>query len=699
MKNYSLLILTVILLHMSAKAQTSQQNPLNDSFTTAYQTPPFSQIKEEHFKPAIEAAIAEAREEIKLITDNSSEPTFENTIEPLDFSAKKLSRINAVFYHLNAAETTDNLQQIAKEISPLLSEYSSDIKLNDKLFERIKTVYHMRSELKLNPEQLMLLEKTFKSFSRNGALLSKNDKEKLRGIDKQLAALTLQFGQNVLAENNAYQLHLTKTEELAGLPDYAIQTAQKVAEQKGVEGWIFTLDFPSYQAIMKYSDIRNLREQMAKAYAKRGFQDNEYNNENIIKQIVQLRQQRSQLLDYKTYADFVLEERMAENVSTVNNFLQDLLVKAKPKAMAEFKELEEFAKIHGLDDSLQLWDGAYYSEKLKKQKFDLNDEVLKPYFQLENVLQGAFTIAGKLYGLKFEKIDNIEVYHTEVETYKVTDDKGEFVAIFYADFLPRKGKRNGAWMNALKGQWIENNNNSRPQITNVCNFTRPTDTQPSLLSFQEVRTLFHEFGHALHGMLANTTYSSLSGTSVYWDFVELPSQFMENFVFEEEALKLFAKHYQTGETIPMHLIEKIKESSSFMEGMATVRQLSFGLLDMAWHGTELPAEIDLKTFERQALLSTQIYPEITEGSTSTAFSHIFSGGYASGYYSYKWAEVLDADAFAYFQETGIFNAVTAKKFKDNVLSKGGTEKPMLLYQRFRGKSPNNDALLKRAGLQ
>jgi len=492
-------------------------------------------------------------------------------------------------------------------------------------------------------------------------------------------------------------LHLTQKEELKGLPDRAIEAAAQIAKQKKKEGWVFTLDFPSYYAIMTYNEHRHLREKMNKAYGKRSFQNNEFNNEKNVLRIAKLRYQRAQLLGYQTHAHFVLEERMAETPEKVNTFLQDLLDKALPAAKREFKILQEFASKDGVSD-FQIWDASFYSEKLKKQRFSLDDELLKPYFQLENVLKGAFKIAHKLYDLQFEPIVTIDKYHKDVQTFKVNDSQGNFIAVFYADFFPREGKRNGAWMTSYKGQWKRENQNSRPHISIVCNFTKPTQTTPPLLTFREVTTLLHEFGHALHGMLANTTYPSLSGTSVYWDFVELPSQLLENWAYEQEALALFATHYQTGELISQKYVQKIKESSNFMEGMATIRQLSFGLLDMAWHGTN-PTEINnVKEYEKEAFSSTQLYPEVTTSCQSTAFSHIFPGGYSSGYYSYKWAEVLDADAFEFFQEKGIFNKEVAQLFKKQVLSQGGIDKPMSLYKKFRGKEPSVNALLKRAGL-
>lgn len=673
-------------------------NVLFQSFDTKLDTAPFSKIKNEDYLPAFQHAIQLAKSEIDAIVKNTDAPTFENTIEALAFSGSLLDRISNIFFNLNSAETNDEIQKIAQEVSPLLSEFGNDVRLNPELFAKVKVVYDQRENLNLDPEQATLLDRKYKSFSRNGANLPEDKKTQLREIDKELSKLSLQFGENVLAETHAFQMHITDLKELSGLPEGALEEAHSLAKSQDKEGWIFTLDSPSYLPFVTYADNRELRKKMAIASGARGFQNNEFDNQEIVLKIAKLRFDRAQILGYATHAHFVLEERMAESPEKVKSFTTDLLAKAKPAAEREFKQLTTFAKELDGIDQLQKWDGAYYSEKLKKQLFDLDDEKLKPYFQLEKVLNGAFTVSEKLFGLTFHEIFDIDKYHEDVKTYEVKEESGELVAVFYADFFPRKGKRNGAWMTSFKSQSIENNKNERPHISIVCNFTKPTETKPSLLTFNEVTTLFHEFGHALHGMLADTTYPSLSGTSVYWDFVELPSQILENWCYEPEALELFAHHYQTGETIPMELVNKIKESASFQEGMATMRQLSFGLLDMGWHAQD-PSNIkDVKAFETEQFAATQLYPDVKENAMSTAFSHIFQGGYSSGYYSYKWAEVLDADAFEYFQEEGIFNKEVATKFKENVLSKGGTEHPMILYKRFRGHEPKSDALLKRAGL-
>ena len=670
-------------------------NPLLSPFDTA----PFSQIKNEHFKPAFLQSIEDARQEIDAITLNTDAPSFENTIEALEFSGQQLDRISSVFFNLNSAETNEEIQNIAQEISPLLSEFGNDITLNEALFKRVKSVFAKKDSLDLTAEQDTLLDKKYKSFSRNGANLSEEKKIRLRAIDAKLAKLKLTFGENVLAETNKYQLHLTDEADLDGLPEGEKEAAAQLAVFKGkVDGWLITLDYPSYIPFMKYAKNRKLRKELSMAFGSKAFHNDKLDNQKNVLEIAKLRYERANLLGYKTHANFVLEERMAETPEKVHSFLNELLEKAKPAAEREFQQLENFAKKLDGIERLEKWDSSFYSEKLKQKLFNLDDEKLKPYFKLENVIKGVFKVAENLFGLQFEEVNDIEKYHDEVKTYKVYDNDKNFVSLFYADFHPRAGKRGGAWMTSFKSQWKRNEKNVRPHISNVCNFTPSTKSKPSLLTFNEVTTLFHEFGHGLHGMLANTTYPSLSGTSVFWDFVELPSQVLENWCYEKEALELFATHYQTGETIPMELVKKIKESATFQEGMQTLRQLSFGLLDMSWHGTNPTDITNVKQHEDEVFKNTSLYPETPETCMSTAFSHIFQGGYSSGYYSYKWAEVLDADAFAYFKEKGIFNKEVATKFKDNVLSKGGTENPMVLYKRFRGSEPKVEALLERAGL-
>lgn len=671
---------------------------LTQKFNTKYNTAPFSQIKLEDYQPAFEENIAKARAEIDAITNNPETPTFKNTIEALDFSGEALDRLSSIFFNMNSAETCDEMQKIAQDVSPLLIAFSNDIALNEDLFKRVKAGYEQKDTLNLTTEQATLLDKKFKSFFRNGALLSDDKKARLREIDTELAKLKLTYGENVLAETNNYHLHITKKEDLKGLPEGTIEAAASLSKSKTLEDWIFTLDYPSYIPFVTYADNRELRKELAIANGKKAFQNNEFDNQEITLKIAKLRFERANLLGYKTHSAFVLEERMAQTPEKVKSFLNDLLAKAKPAAEKEFAELTAFAKKLDGIDQLEKWDGAYYSEKLKQKLFDFDDEQLKPYFKLENVLNGAFTVAEKLFGITFKEVFDIDKYHEDVQTFEVLDFERKLIAVFYADFFPRKGKRNGAWMTSFKPQYIKDEINERPHVSIVCNFTPPTASKPSLLTFNEVTTLFHEFGHALHGMLANTTYPSLSGTSVYWDFVELPSQVMENWCYEPEALAIFAKHYETGEVIPQEYVSKIKESASFLEGMATLRQLSFGILDMAFHSNNPNQITDVKAFEKEAFGGTSLYPDVAENCMSVSFSHIFQGGYSSGYYSYKWAEVLDADAFAYFQEKGIFNKEVATKFKENVLSKGGTELPMELYKRFRGQEPKPEALLKRAGL-
>ena len=668
------------------------------SFNTKYNTAPFRIIQTEDFLPAFKETIKMAEKEIDTIVINPKKPSFENTIEALDFSGEQLDRISSIFFNLNSAETNEAIQKIAQEVSPLLSEFSNDITLNEDLFKRVKTVYYSKPELNLTTEQTTLLDKKYKSFSRNGANLPEDKKIQLREIDKKLSTLKLKFGENVLAETNKFEMLITDESNLSGLPEGTKEAAKQLAESKEKKGWLFTLDYPSYIPFITYADNRDLRKKLSLAAGAKAFKGDALDNQNNVLQIAILRYERANLLGYKTHAHFVLEERMAETPETVLKFSNDLLEKAKPAAEREYKKLENFAKDLDNIDQLQKWDGAYYSEKLKQKLFSLDDELLKPYFKLENVINGAFTIANKLFDLNFEEIDTIDKYHEDVLTYKVTDSKGDFISIFYADFFPRSGKRNGAWMTSYKPQYIKNKENSRPHISIVCNFTKPTKTKPSLLTFNEVTTLFHEFGHALHGMLANTTYPSLSGTSVFWDFVELPSQVMENWCYEKEALELFATHYETGEVIPMELVEKIKDSATFHEGMQTLRQLSLGLLDMSWHSQDPTSIKSVKTYEDDVFKNTSLYPKTKETCMSTSFSHIFQGGYSSGYYSYKWAEVLDADAFEYFKQEGIFNKMVADKFKNHVLSQGGTENPMTLYKRFRGQEPQPEALLRRAGL-
>ena len=667
-------------------------NILTQKFNTKYETAPFQEIKEENYLPAFQELIAQSEKEIDAITNNSAEATFENTIEALAYSGEQLDRVSSIFFNLNSAETNDEIQKIAQEVSPILTEFSSKISQNEKLFQRIKKVFDEKENLNLNEEQKTLLNETYKGFVRNGALLNEEDKKKLEKIDIDLSVKSLNFGQNVLAATNAYFKHITNKEDLAGIPEPILAQYAEEAKERGLEGYAITLQYPSYIPAMTYADNRNLRQELALANGKKAFDGGEFDNQNLIKEIINLRQQKAELLGYKNFAEYVLEERMAESPKKVFDFLNQLLTAATPYAEKETAQLKELAKADGID-KMEAYDHAYYAEKLRKQKFDLNDEELKPFFPLEKVQDAVFDLAGKLFNLDFKEVTDIQKYHSEVRVYEVFENNS-LKAVLYVDYFPRKGKRAGAWMTSFKNQWKKDSSDSRPHISVVCNFSKPTADTPSLLTFQEVTTLFHEFGHALHGILADTQYPNLSGTSVKWDFVELPSQFLENYCYEPEFLKTFAKHYQTGEVLSDEKIKKINESKNFMEGYQTLRQLGFGLLDMAYH-TQPETVQDIKTFETKQTEKCSLYPINVETAISPSFSHIFQGGYSAGYYSYKWAEVLDADAFQYFKENGIFNSEIARKYK-TLLSLGGTQAPMKLYKAFRGNEPKVESLLKRA---
>jgi len=673
-------------------------NPLFSSFTGPFNTAPFPEISTAHFQPALITAIEEAKKEIEAIKLESL-PTFENTVEALEKTGKHLGILSSLFFNLNSAETNAELQGLAREISPLLTAHANDVLLDQELFQRIAQVYEQKESLSLTAEQSTLLEKTYKSFVRNGAQLGETDAETLRKIDQESAQLSLQFGEHVLAETNRFLHLIDKKSALEGLPFGALEAAVQLADEKGHAGsWAFSLDYPSYIPVMTYAKNRDLRRTMFMAFNTKCAKGDELDNQEIIKQLVTLRHRRAQLLGYESHAHFTLEERMAKSPETVFEFLHSLLEKAKPKAKLDVEEVAALAKKLDQLEVLEKWDFAYYSELLKKEKYAFDEEELRPYFSLENVISGVFATASRLFGLRFVLNSEIPVYHPEVTAYEVYDRENQFLSVFYADFFPRPGKRNGAWMTSYRGQFQENGIDHRPHVSIVCNFTKPTKTSPSLLTFNEVTTLFHEFGHALHGMLARGVYESLSGTSVFWDFVELPSQIFENWCYEKECLDLFARHYQTGEPIPSELVEKIKNAANFQQGYMTLRQLSFALLDMAYHSQD-PRQIeDIKAFEKKILKATELLPSVENTRISTSFSHIFQGGYASGYYSYKWAEVLDADAFELFQEKGVFDSHTAVSFEKNVLSAGGTEHPSLLYERFRGREPKPDALLKRSGL-
>ena len=651
-------------------------------FQTPYNAAPFSRFTPTDYLPAIEKAIAESLAQIDSITQNPEPATFKNTIEALAYTGLELDRLTAMFFNLNSAETNDALQAEAQRISPLLTDYGNDIRLNEALFKRIKTVYDQRENLSLTAEQQTLLEKTYKGFTRNGANLSLDDKGRLREIDKQLATLKLKFSENVLAEAQHYQWVITDKNTLSGLPDFVLEILAQEAKKRHTQGWVITLDLPVYTAVMKYADNRDLRQKLFTDYHSRCAGGSAYNNETNVLRIAQLRQARASLLGYPNYATFALEERMAETPEKVMTFLNEQLEKDKPQAIKELEELKTFS---GLTD-FQQWDFAYYAEKLKQERYQIDDSLLKPYLALDKAVEGMFAVAHKLYGLHFTLTDEVEKYHPEVQTYKVTDEDGNYLALFYTDFFPRAGKRNGAWMTSYKEQYRdEQGKDSRPHISIVCNFTRPTDTAPSLLTFNELTTLFHEFGHALHGMLSKVTYPSLSGTNVARDFVELPSQLMENWCYEEETLRLFATHYQTGEPLPIEWVNKVKAVEDFMKGILNVRQLNFGFLDMEWHTyPHLERLENVRTFEQTVTKATQLYPPIDVMCISPAFSHIFSGGYAAGYYSYKWSEALEEDALEIFKEAGFFNKTVATRFRKEILERGSSEKESILYKRFRG---------------
>lgn len=678
------------------------QNPFFEKYNTPHQTVPFDKIKNEHYEPAMLEGIKLHEAEIEAIINNPEAPTFANTIVAYEKSGKFLDRVTTVFGNLRSAETNDDLQKIAQKMIPLLSEHSNNISLNEKLFQRVKAVYKQKSKLSLTIEQAKLLDDIYDGFVRRGANLQGEARNKYRELSKKLSTLTLQFGENNLKETNNFQLVLTQKEQLAGLPEGIVEAAAQTAHEKGVEGWVITLHAPSYVPFMTYASNRELRKELHMAYNTKCTKDNEFNTLEIVKDLVNTRMQIAQLLGYKSYADYTLKERMAENSKNVYKLLDQLLDAYTPTAKAEYNEVQELARsTQGKEFRLMPWDWSYYSDQLKNKKFSLNDEMLRPYFELSNVKEGVFGLATRLYGITFRKNSEIPVYHPDVDAYEVLDKDGSFLAVLYTDFHPRAGKRAGAWMTSFKGQWIDDQTgeNSRPHITLVMNFTKPTESKPALLTFDEVNTFLHEFGHGLHGIFANTHYESLSGTSVYRDFVELPSQIMENFAVEKDFLSTFAKHYQTGEIIPDTLVQRIIDSSNFNVAYACLRQVSFGLLDMGWYTRTTPFTGDVKAYEQKAWEKAQILPVVEGTCMSAQFSHIFAGGYSAGYYSYKWAEVLDADAFSLFMQKGIFNQEVAQSFRNNILSKGGTEHPMTLYKRFRGQEPTIDALLIRNGIK
>ena len=670
-------------------------NPLVQTFETPLETAPFDQIKPEHYIPAFEQLIPEALQAIEDICKESQSPTFENTIEALNQVGPLIDRNSSLLFNLNSAQTSSEIQEITQQAAPLLAKFQNDIFLNDRLFDRIQKVYSNSSlKANLNGEQQLLLEKSYKGFVRNGSLLNEEQKEKLRNIDQELAQKGLLFGEHVLADTNGYEMHLTTAAEVDGIPENILESAALRAQEKGKTGWIFGLDYPSYVPFLRYAKNRSLRKELFMAYGSRGFQKNDNNNVGVIEDILSLRHRRAQLLGYANHAAFVLEERMAESSQNTFAFLEDLYQKAFPAAEREWKELSEFAAQELELSTLEKWDVAFASERMKEQIYDFDQQKLKVYFALPKVQEGLFKILHRLFGLRFESASDLQGYHPEVQVYRVWDSNNELKAVLYTDFHPRAEKRSGAWMTSYKKQETD----IRPHISVVCNFSKPTENTPALLTFDEVTTLFHEFGHAIHGILADTTYAALSGTSVLWDFVELPSQLLENWCYQEEALADFAQHHQDDSPLPTTEIEKIKATANFQQGLQTLRQIGFGLLDMNFHTTPPESISDIPAFEREILKKIEFTSSLSNTCMSTAFSHIFQGGYAAGYYSYKWAEVLEADVFERFLEEGIFNPNTAQELVEKILSRGGTRPPMDLFEGFRGRKPNPKALLRRSGL-
>ncbi|MCX6220027.1 MAG: M3 family metallopeptidase [Bacteroidia bacterium] len=700
MKKYlivGMLILTGIIT-INMKNENIEVNPLLTEWKTVHQTPPFKEIKHEHFVPAIDQLLTEAKTEVDGVINNPEAPTFKNTIRALEVSGKKLSRATTILFNLNSAETDDTIQTIAREVSPKLSAYRNYVSLNEKLFQRVKAVYNQKDQLNLNPEDLKLLDDSYKGFVRSGANLEGASKTRFAEINTELSKLSLKFGENVLAETNSYQLLVTDKKDLSGLPEGEIEAAAQLAKAKKKEGWMFNLQGPVYTAFMKFADSRKLREELYKANNSRAFHPNSHNNEETIRSIVNLRMERAKLLSYPNHAAFVLEERMAESPAKVNAFLEQLHAAARPFALTDLADVKEYANSHGFKDQLDRWDWSYWSEKLKNERYGFDEQAVKPYFKLENVIGGVFELAHRLYGISFKENKAIQVYHPDVKAYEVYDKDGSFLSILYIDFFPREGKRGGAWMTEYRSQSKLDGKNVRPIVSIVTNFTKPTDTKPSLLTFYEVTTFLHEFGHGLHGMFANTVYEGMSGTAVYRDFVELPSQIMENWAVEKDFLDIFATNYQTGEKIPAELVQKLLTSNNFQAGPMIERQLSLGMSDMAWHSISEPMIGSVAEFEKKAVAPTDLFPPIDGFCISTSFSHIFAGGYAAGYYGYKWAEVLDADAFSLFKKNGIFDTATAESFRKNILEKGGTAHPMVLYKAFRGQEPSITPLLEREGL-
>lgn len=680
-------------------ARIKAENPLVQEWNTPFQTPPFDSIRTEDYEPAILYAIEEAKKEVNAIIVNRAVPGFENTIVALERAGGLLNRVLGVFFNINECNTSEQLQKVAEDITPALSAYSNDLSMNPLLFSKVKQVYDRRDDIPLTAEQRMLLDKTYKSFIRSGALLEGAEKEEFRKISEELSLLSIKYNRNVLTEQNAYTLNVRNKKDLAGLPKYAIDAAREEAKARGEKGWTFTLQYPSFGPFMMYAENRDLREQMWRAYNSVANHNNENDNKEIAKRIANLRLRMAQLLGYSSYAEYALEERMAQNPATVDKFLADLLEASMPFAKKDLAQVQEYANKNGFLGDLQRWDFSYWSERLKNEKYAMDPEMMKPYFQLENVKRGIFALADTLYGLKFVENDKIQKYHPDVMVYEVYDKSNDkFMAVVYMDFFPRESKRSGAWMTSFRDEYkTAEGKEVRPLIQMVCNFTKPTKKEPSLLTFDEVNTFLHEFGHCLHGILAEGTYSSVTGTSVYRDFVELPSQIMENFATEKQFLDMFAVHYKTGEKIPQELIDKLTDSEKYLAGWLSVRQLFLGMIDMQWHTITEPYEGDVIALEDKVSQKAELLPKVDGALMSTSFGHIFSGGYAAGYYGYKWAEVLDADAFSLFQEKGIFNKEVSTSFRNNILSKGAKKHPMELYKAFRGHEPTNEALLRRSG--
>lgn len=696
------LALTGATLNMTSCMDKKNDNPFFSEYTTPHETAPFDKIKLEHYEPAFLEGIKQHQAEVDAIINNPEAPTFENTIVALDYAGDMLDRVVTVFFNLNSAETSDEMQALAQKLSPVLTEHSNNISLNEKLFARVKAVYETVDKSTLTTEQQRLLQKSYDSFARNGANLSEEDKVKYRELTSELSKATLEFGQNMLKATNSYALNVTDSARLKGLPESALEAAAQTAKEKGQEGWTFTLHAPSYSSLMMYCEDRDLRRELYMAYNTQNVQDNEYNNEENVKKIANLRLAIAQLLGYDSHADYVLENRMAENAANVNQLLDQLLTAYLPAAKEEVKAVQEMAaRTEDKDFELILmpWDWSFYSEKLRNEKYSLNDEMVRPYFKLENVTKGVFGLATRLYGITFVENKDIPVFHPDVKAYDVLDKDGSYLAVIYTDFFPRAGKRSGAWMTNYKEQYVKDGVDSRPHVSITMNFTKPTESKPALLTQDEVETFLHEFGHALHGIFAATNYPSMGGTNVYRDFVELPSQLMENFLPKKEFLATFAFHYETGELIPDELIERIVRAQNYNAAYMCIRQLSFGLLDMAWYSRTTPFDGDVRAYEQEAWAPTQLLPVVPETNMTTRFGHIMSGGYSAGYYSYKWSEMLDADAFSLFEEKGIYNEEVATSFRKNILEKGSSEHPKELYRRFRGQDATIDAMMKRDGIK